>query len=238
MSQQNQSTLQAAINTQLADNTTGDISAADVRDNLINMTDSLLFNSGSQGITGSFTATSFTGSLQGTSSLSTTASYISPTFISASAAASGFGSGGGSSIYTGSFATTGSNTFRGNQITTGSVTVTGSFIQTSGSVELGTPDIFNNRNISYIISGPNEFVSMRAGTLSSVSKPNYVQLNGSTNEIAISSTNTIYLRATNSITLSGSTFFEGLPTSEPANVGQLWLSGSAGISSKFLCVKV
>ena len=35
----------------------------------------------------------FTGSLQGTA---TTASYISPTFISASAAASGFGSGGGS----------------------------------------------------------------------------------------------------------------------------------------------
>jgi hypothetical protein len=53
MSQQNKSTLQSAINTDLADNTSGDISAADVRDNLINMTDSLLFNSGSQGITGS-----------------------------------------------------------------------------------------------------------------------------------------------------------------------------------------
>jgi len=66
MSQQNKTTLQAAINTQLADNTSGDISAADIRDNLINVTDSLLFNSGSQGITGSLTATSFTGSLQGT----------------------------------------------------------------------------------------------------------------------------------------------------------------------------
>ena len=64
MSQQNKTTLQSAINTQLADNTSGDISAADVRDNLINMTDSLLFNSGSQDITGSLTATSFTGSLQ------------------------------------------------------------------------------------------------------------------------------------------------------------------------------
>jgi hypothetical protein len=73
MSQQNQSTLQSAINTQLADNTSGAISAADVRDNLINMTDSLLFNSGSQGITGSLTATSFTGSLQG---IATTASYV------------------------------------------------------------------------------------------------------------------------------------------------------------------
>jgi hypothetical protein len=73
MSQQNKTTLQSSINSQLADNTSGDISAADIRDNLINVTDSLLFNSGSQGITGSLTATSFTGSLQGTA---TTASYV------------------------------------------------------------------------------------------------------------------------------------------------------------------
>jgi hypothetical protein len=45
-------------------------------------------------ITGSLKADSITGSLQGTASFATTASYISPTFISASAAASGFGSGG------------------------------------------------------------------------------------------------------------------------------------------------
>jgi len=42
MAQQDKTTLQSAINTQLADNTSGDISAADVRDNLINITDSLL----------------------------------------------------------------------------------------------------------------------------------------------------------------------------------------------------
>jgi len=75
MSQQNKSTLQSAINTQLADNITGDISAADVRGNLINMTDSLLFNTGSaQSITGSLIITEgITGSLQGTA---TTASYV------------------------------------------------------------------------------------------------------------------------------------------------------------------
>ena len=201
-------------------------------------TGSNVFN-GNQTITGSVVATSFTGSLLGTSSQATTASYINPTFISASAAASGFGSGGGSSINTSSFATTGSNIFRGNQSTTGSVTIAGSFFQTSGSVELGTPDVFNNRNISYTISGPNEFASMRAGTLSSFSKPNYIQLNGSSNEIAIVSiTGTIYLQAATSITISGSTFLQGLPTSEPANAGQLWLSGSTGVSSKFLCVRV
>lgn len=80
--------------------------------------------------TGSFTG-SFTGSLLGTAA---TASYISPTFISASAAASGFGSGGTNidtssfvtNSKTASFATTGSNNFIGNQTITGSLTVSGS----------------------------------------------------------------------------------------------------------------
>jgi hypothetical protein len=74
MSQQDKTTLQSNINSQLADNTTGDISAADVRNNLINITDSLVFNNGNQSITGSLIATGgITGSLQGTS---TTASYV------------------------------------------------------------------------------------------------------------------------------------------------------------------
>jgi len=68
MSQQNKTTLQTAINTQIADNTTGEISAADVRDNLINITDSLLFNNGdAQTLDASLIATNgITGSLQGT----------------------------------------------------------------------------------------------------------------------------------------------------------------------------
>ena len=81
-------------------------------------------------ITGSL---SVTGGITGTV---TTASYIDPTFISASAAASGFGSGGGSTIDTGSFATTGSNAFFGNQSVSGSVTVTGS-INHVGSLKTG-----------------------------------------------------------------------------------------------------
>jgi len=87
MSQQNKTTLQAAINTQLADNSSNDISAADVRDNLINMTDSLLFNSGSQSFTGALTATSFTGSLQGTASYATVAQTLLGSVTSASYAA-------------------------------------------------------------------------------------------------------------------------------------------------------
>ena len=52
MAQQDKTTLQTNINTDLADNTTGDIGAGDVRNNLIDITDSLLFNSGSQSFTG------------------------------------------------------------------------------------------------------------------------------------------------------------------------------------------
>lgn len=75
MSQQSKTTLQSAINTQIADNTSGDISAADIRDNLINITDSLLFNTGSgQAITGSLNITGgITGSLLGTASYATQA---------------------------------------------------------------------------------------------------------------------------------------------------------------------
>jgi hypothetical protein len=80
MSQQNQTTLQSNINSQIADNTSGNISAADIRDNLIDITDSLLFNNGSQSITGSLTITQgFTGSLRGTA---TTASYVNPLYQS------------------------------------------------------------------------------------------------------------------------------------------------------------
>ena len=92
MSQQSKSTLQSAINTQLADNTSGNISAANVRDNLINMTDSLLFNNETtQTLTGALTVTGgITGSLQGTAtsaSYAATASVLLGGVISASYAA-------------------------------------------------------------------------------------------------------------------------------------------------------
>ena len=74
MSQQTKTTLQSAINSQIADNTSGNITAANVRNNFINTTDSLVFNTGSQAITGSLTVTGgITGSLRGTAA---TASYV------------------------------------------------------------------------------------------------------------------------------------------------------------------
>lgn len=81
MSQQSKTTLQSAINTQIVDNTSGDISAADIRDNLINITDSLLFNTGSgQSLTGSLNVTEgitiVSGSLTITGSINSTGSVF------------------------------------------------------------------------------------------------------------------------------------------------------------------
>ena len=120
MTQRTKAGLQTNLNTDLADNSTGDISAADVRDNLINMTDSLLFNTGSaQSLTGSLTITEgITGSLQGTA---TTASYVET--AQTASYVDVFNIDG-----TGPFAITGSNSFIGDQIITGSITVSGSNI--------------------------------------------------------------------------------------------------------------
>jgi len=61
MSQLTKTQLQANINTDIADNTSGNITAADIRDNLINLTDSVPFLSSS---TNSLSG-SFSGSFQG-----------------------------------------------------------------------------------------------------------------------------------------------------------------------------
>jgi hypothetical protein len=249
MSQQNKTTLQAAINTQLADNTSGDISAADVRDNMINMTDSLVFNEGTgQTITGGLTVTGgITGSFQGTAttasyaatasfvqsaqtasyilnsisssfastasfvrtaqtasfvvtaqtasyvlnavsaSHATTASYISPTFISSSAAASGFGSGGGGSIFP----------YTGSAKITGSLGITGSLTSISGSVFLGYTDGNNNYNINLYRSGVNDILILGAND-GSLYMPNIIQMVGITGQTLIRSSYELTLLSSNS----------------------------------------
>jgi hypothetical protein len=144
MAQKNKSSLQSNINSKVIDNNTGQISALDVRENLIDITDSLLFNSDFQSITGSLTATSFTGSLLGTSSYATTASYalnagnnigvnkiiagINITIVSQS----GFPEGTGNIIISSSIQPVLLFPHTGSAQITGSLGVTGS-ISTSGS---------------------------------------------------------------------------------------------------------
>jgi hypothetical protein len=140
MSQQNKTTLQSNINSQIADNTSGNISAADVRDNLINITDSLLFNSGSQSITGSLTATQgFTGSLQGTA---TTASYVLNAVSSSFASTASYVLNAVSS----SFSTTSSFSRTSSFVNplTQTVTINGSLIQTGSHAEGKDTYVFGN----------------------------------------------------------------------------------------------
>ena len=202
MSQQSKTTLQSAINTQLADNTSGDISAADVRDNLINMTDSLLFNNETtQTLTGALTVTAgITGSLEGTS---TTASYVenavSASYATQALSASWAPNPGGSSF-----------PYTGSALITGSLGITGSLTQHAGNIAMGVADTFGNRNINLSFNGSNEYVTLGAGDNSS--KPNRLQLYSSTGVSQLIAANEILLFAP-TIVLSGSVLFEKAITS-------------------------
>jgi len=183
MAQKNKSSLQSSINAEVNDNITGEITALDVRGNLIDITDSLLFNSGSQSFTGSLTATSFTGSLLGTSSNATTASYAlntggnsgvtkiiagtNITIISQSGFPEGTGnitisaSAGGTSFpYTGSALITGSLGVTGSISTSGSNgTINGLFISTGGGNVSTNISIGSTTNFISSTTGTNNFAA-------------------------------------------------------------------------------
>jgi hypothetical protein len=181
-------------------------------------------------------------------SFATTASYISPTFISASAAASGFGSGGGS-INTSSLATTGSNSFSGNQTVTGSVIstlgFTGSLLGTSTTASYVDPSFaFNGGTIdAAIYFSPNNtnadqslvFTNVTDTVNGDYSYPNWsddftLTYNPQQNNLKL--TGSLIIRAVGEVVI-----ITGLPNSEPSTSGQLWLSGSAGSNSQVLCVR-
>jgi hypothetical protein len=235
MSQQNITTLQANINSQLADNTSGLISAADVRDNLINMTDSLLFNNGSsQTLTSALTVSAgITGSLQGTA---TTASYVanavSASYATQALSASWAPNTGGSSF-----------PYTGSALITGSLGITGSLTQHAGNIAMGVADPFGTRNINLFFNGSDEYVTLGAGNNSS--KPNRLQLYSNTGVSQLIAANEILLYAP-TIVLSGSVLFEkaitsslqgtasyatqALSASFASTVPQLFISASAAAS--------
>jgi hypothetical protein len=127
MSQQNKTTLQSNINNALPNNTSGDITAADVRDNMISITDSLLFNSGSQTITGSLIITD---GVEITGSVNVDGNIIATSFTGDGSGITGVtgewdGSLNGNASITGSLVVT-----NGVEIT-GSVNVDGNIIATS-----------------------------------------------------------------------------------------------------------
>lgn len=234
MSQQSKTTLQSTINTQIADNTSGDISAADIRDNLINITDSLLFNTGSgQAITGSLIVTGgITGSLQGTA---TTASYVQ------TAQTASFLNVGTYSI-TSSWAVSASQALTASQATSASYALSSSFATTAGTATLATnattagtaglitfyPD---PSDINYAILFTDQISPSNPGVSAPLydSNVNVFTYNPFTNRLSL--TGSLVISAGSQVVI-----MTGLPTAEPTSSGQLWLSGSTS-NSKFLCVR-
>lgn len=260
MSQQNKTTLQSNINTQIADNSLGDITAADVRDNLINMTDSLLFNSGSQGITGSLTATSFTGSLFGT------ASFYNETDTLQSVVTRGSFASSSTNIILSANDTVQIRGQVGNSNATASLafgvgTNTNNYILATKTLNIqGNRN--NNNNLGVTILSAEDSNRAARITVGSGSNASRIQLattlyqgTGPVTNLEIEDQQTfiygpliigdddpngIYgsLEVTGSLSVTGSIVsLKGLPTSEPSTSGQLWLSGSAGSNSKVLCVR-
>lgn len=157
MAQQDKTTLQTNINTDLADNTTGAIGAGDVRNNLIDLTDSLLFNSGSQAFTGELFITATSG--------------------------------------------------------------------TAFKIKAGNPDkewYVDTTNPDHLKKEGNLILSADPDDSHNNSKINF-NIDGS-NKVSFTF---------DSVIIDTSL----LGTVEPSTSGQLWLSGSAGLNSKVLCVK-
>ena len=143
MSQQSKTTLQQNINTALADNSVGAISAADIRSNMINITDSLVFNNEDQGITGSIEVTG-----------AVTASTLSGSFI-----------GDGSNLTNITTEWDGSHNGDGN--ITGSLTISGAsndIIIENGSLKFGTSPV-TLEAISKVSLPSGDALALRGGTV-------------------------------------------------------------------------
>ena len=140
---------------------------------------------GSLLVFGDVEATSFTGSLFGTSSWAInainadTASYISPTFISASAAASGFGAGGVSTLddVTSNGATTSNDLFLKGTIQMGQIETTGSGGWSQDSLVINSN--YQHENTSILLIGSGSQSTAPRAELQIVTTDNSLRLNHS-----------------------------------------------------------
>lgn len=243
MTQRTKGVLQSNITTQIAPNNSGQISAEDVRDNLLDITDSLVFlSSGNNALTGSFTG-SFTGIFSGTHQGDgqgltgiISSSYASTTLNASTASM-------GTDFLADSSLTVQGPTQLGTALThttiiSGSVSIINTtdladstitikdatYSQTSGSIDIHS-------------QGDTQIPSIILRTLDE--SATFTIAEDGAGAAAIRQTGGgLALRADGDLELYGTRIIvtEGLPTTEPLQSGQLWLSGSAG-NSKFLMVR-
>ena len=259
MTQRTKAGLQTNLNADLADNSTGDISAADVRGNLIDFTDSVPFLSTADNTLSG----SFSGSFQGdgsnltgitvttadtasnTPNALTTASVSSNVITFTKGDTSTFnitvdtGSAGGSAFpYTGSADITGSLTVEGPTVLSGSLEVSGSVTigrLNGAGLDLGVYSINTaSFQIDYLDMEVYSDTTIDAysfgSTVSNFEIKNTAQYGGTKGYIKLNA---------GDLLITGSAVYikpSSLPTTEPSDSGQLWLSGSAG-NSKYLMVR-
>jgi hypothetical protein len=165
--------------------------------------------------------------------LALTASYISPTFISASAAAAGFGSGGGS-INTDSFATTGSNTFKGEQIISSSLIVTNE-IKGTGSIFL-QPDVNDGRKLEiYNTAATDVHIKSNGGLTFLGDDTNYVLVDDYSQTVTVNGVNGVFVNS--SLNVSGSLIVTGsinVPGSVINNLTSSFATTASFISDLFI----
>lgn len=248
MTQRTRTGLQTNLNTDLADNTSGDISAADVRGNLIDFTDSVPFLSTADNTLSG----SFSGSFQGdgsnltgitvttadtassTPNALTTASVSSNVITFTKGDASTFnitvdtGSAGGST-----FPYTGSAEISGSLGLTGSFTIgraDGSPVYDLGIYQIATASI----QADYLD------MDLYESTLIKPTSVGSTQGNFEIRNTALFGGTRGYIKLdAGDLLITGSAVYikpSSLPTTEPSDSGQLWLSGSAG-NSKYLMVR-
>jgi hypothetical protein len=182
--------------------------------------------------TGSFILASQTSSMSVLSAL--TASFISDTFISASAVRSGFGSGGGS-INTDSFATTGSNTFKGEQIISSSLIVTNE-IKGTNSIFL-QPDVNDGRKLEiYNTAATDVHIKSNGGLTFLGDDTNYVLVdNSAAQTVSITGVNGVFVNS--SLNVSGSLIVTGsinVPGSVINNLTSSFATTASFISDLFI----
>jgi hypothetical protein len=163
-----------------------------------------------------------------------TASFISDTFISASAVRSGFGSGGGS-INTDSFATTGSNTFKGEQIISSSLIVTNE-IKGTGSIFL-QPDVNDGRKLEiYNTAATDVHIKSNGGLTFLGDDTNYVLVdNSAAQTVSITGVNGVFVNS--SLNVSGSLIVTGsinVPGSVINNLTSSFATTASFISDLFI----
>jgi len=197
---------------------------------------------GSYGLTGSLQATSFTGSLLGTSSYASNANLLDG-LDSTIFATTGSNIFVGNQTVTGSLFTTGSNTLIGSTTLTGSLNITGSTTQTGNNTLLGNTTLSGSIIISGALGTNNPTVKIYGDTthngyvrfdpvttnIDQSISASYIYVSGSTNDLYFSQNGNGYANTTRLRWLEGN-LYTGLLNGGLITIttGSTWFNLSSG----------